>query len=613
MNEDKEFIGKKAKAVPVEEPEIGVETNNATMMKLLDAAEEGNLDTASLESFNSASQSREYVYSFIDSMALDDRVSSVLEVYASDAVETNDDGKIVWCESSDGNLVKTVNFLLDSINVDKHAYEWMYSLIKYGDLYLKMFRQSEVNDKKDTDDEKDRSLRESVSAIVHEPNSHYAHYVEMVPNPGEMFDLTEFGKTVLYIQAPTTVQNTINQDSPVYAYQSYKMKQSDVTVYGAQDFVHASLANENSLRSPEEVSIFQSDEDFQNNSNGKKYVVRKGQSMLYNLFKVWRQLSLIEDSLIVNRATRSSLVRLMQVNVGDMPAEQVKDYLQRIKQIIEQKSAMSVGKGIQEYNNPSPVENIVYVPVHGDQGVITSANIGGDYDPKSLTDLDYFINKYYGSVGIPKQYFGNTDDAAGFNGGSSLAIISSRYGKNVKKYQNIFCQMITDVINLFLIDKGMSNKIGKFTIRMQAPLTQEELDKRENLRNRMGVVNDVMSQISGVVNDETLKLKILKELLSQTLSDTNVVSLLQEHIDKLEESAEKGVLEGEAEDDDEEPIEREERNERPSRSMSDGPASFEGEDTLPEPEDIAEFEGDNSPDSYLPSPSELGVSMVDNI
>lgn len=613
MNEDKEFIGKKAKAVPVEEPEIGVETDNATMLKLLDAAEEGNLDTASLESFNSASQSREYVYSFIDSMALDDRVSSVLEVYASDAVETNDDGKIVWCESSDGNLVKTVNFLLDSINVDKHAYEWMYSLIKYGDLYLKMFRQSEVNDCKDTDDEKDRSLRESVSAIVHEPNSHYAHYVEMVPNPGEMFDLTEFGKTVLYIQAPTTVQNTINQDSPVYAYQSYKMKQSDVTVYGAQDFVHASLANENSLRSPEEVSIFQSDEDFQNDSNGKKYVVKKGQSMLYNLFKVWRQLSLIEDSLIVNRATRSSLVRLMQINVGDMPAEQVKDYLQRIKNIIEQKSAMSIGKGIQEYNNPSPVENIVYVPVHGDQGVITSANIGGDYDPKSLTDLDYFINKYYGSVGIPKQYFGNTDDAAGFNGGSSLAIISSRYGKNVKKYQNIFCQMITDVINLFLIDKGMSNKIGKFTIRMQAPLTQEELDKRENLRNRMGVVNDVMSQISGVVNDETLKLKILKELLSQTLSDTNVVTLLQEHIDKLEESAEKGVLEGEAEDGDEEPVEREERNERPSRSMSDGPASFSDEESLPEPEGIAEFEGDNSPDSYLPSPSELGVSMVDNI
>lgn len=613
MNEDKEFIGKKAKAVPVEEPEIGVETNNSTMMKLLDAAEEGNLDTASLESFNSASQSREYVYSFIDSMALDDRVSSVLEVYASDAVETNDDGKIVWCESSDGNLVKTVNFLLDSINVDKHAYEWMYSLIKYGDLYLKMFRQNEIDEHSKQDDEKDRSLREAVTAVVHEPSSHYAHYVEMVSNPGEMFDLTEFGKTVLYIQAPTTVQNTINQESPVYAYQSYKMKQSDVTVYGAQDFVHASLANENSLRSPEEVSIFQSDEDFQNNSNGKKYVVKKGQSMLYNLFKVWRQLSLIEDSLIVNRATRSSLVRLMQINVGDMPAEQVKDYLQRIKQIIEQKSAISVGNGIQEYNNPSPVENIVYVPVHGEQGVITSSNIGGDYDPKSLTDLDYFINKYYGSVGIPKQYFGNTDDAAGFNGGSSLAIISSRYGKNVKKYQNIFCQMITDVINLFLIDKGMSNKIGKFTIRMQAPLTQEELDKRENLRNRMGVVNDVMSQISGVVNDETLKIKILKELLSQTLSDTNVVTLLQEHIDKLEADAEKGVLEGEAEDGDEEPVESEERNERPGRSMSDGPASFEGEDTLPEPESIAEFEGDNTPDSYLPSPSELGVSMVDNI
>ena len=49
--------------------------------------------------------------------------------------------------------------------------------------------------------------------------------------------------------------------------------------------------------------------------------------------------------------------------------------------------------------------------------------------PKQLTDLDWWNNKFYSSYGIPKQYFGWTDDAAGFNGGSSLTIISLLSGK----------------------------------------------------------------------------------------------------------------------------------------------------------------------------------------
>jgi len=603
------LVGKKARPVPTEKPEIGVDLEGQHMLKLLDAAENGNLDTPALESFNSTAQSREYIYNFIDSMALDDRVSAVLDVYASDCVETNDDGKVVWCESSDPDLAKTVNYILDSVNVDKHAYEWIYSLIKYGDLYLKMYRRSDV----EADDAgSDGRLNEDVNAMVHSAGDHYVHYVEMVPNPGEMFDLTKMGKTVLFVQAPTSIQNMIKDVSPTYRMLTYKIKRSDVNVYGPTDFVHASLADANTMRSPEEVSIFLNEDDYKNDSNSKDYTVKKGQSFLYNLFKVWRQLSLIEDSLIVNRATRSSLVRIMQVEVGNMPAEQVAPYLQRLKANIEQKTAMSLNNGIQEYNNPGPMENTIFVPTHGGQGVISSQDMGGEYDPKQLTDLDYFVNKFYGDVGIPKQFFSFTDDGAGFNGGSSLAIISSRYGKNVKKYQNTFCQLMTDMVNLFLIDKGQGGSIGKFTIKMQPPLTQEEIDRRENMRNRMGVVNDVMSQVGQVVEDDVVKLKVMKTLLSQTLTDNEVVSILDEYIEAKEAEANKA-----SEGDDGEPSEgkgeapKTEINierERPSMATPPTPPSAPAE----EPSEPT-FGNEPEEDSYLPSPDELGVSMLGEI
>ena len=86
---------------------------------------------------------------------------------------------------------------------------------------------------------------------------------------------------------------------------------------------------------------------------------------------------------------------------------------------------------MQEYNNPGPIENNIYFATHGGQGNITIEAVGGDVDVKNLADLDYWNNKFYSAYGVPKQYYGWTDDAAGFNGGTSLAILSSEFAKGV--------------------------------------------------------------------------------------------------------------------------------------------------------------------------------------
>ena len=54
-------------------------------------------------------------------------------------------------------------------------------------------------------------------------------------------------------------------------------------------------------------------------------------SLLYNTFKVWRELSLLENSVLLNRVTKSSIVRIIGVEVGDMPKEMVGPHLQGIK------------------------------------------------------------------------------------------------------------------------------------------------------------------------------------------------------------------------------------------------------------------------------------------
>jgi hypothetical protein len=79
----------------------------------------------------------------------------------------------------------------------------------------------------------------------------------------------------------------------------------------------------------------------------------------------------------------------VQVEVGDMPKTQVKNTLRRVKELMEQKSAVNTGKAMSEYTNPGPVENNIYLATHNGQGAVTIGTVGGDVEVKSLADLDY--------------------------------------------------------------------------------------------------------------------------------------------------------------------------------------------------------------------------------
>ena len=307
-------------------------------------------------------------------------------------------------------------------------------------------------------------------------------------------------------------------------------------------------------------------------------------------------------SALLNRLTKSSVVRVLNVDVGDMPKEQVQVFMKRLKEKIEQKSAINAGSAMAEYNNPGPIENTIYVPTHGGQGQINATSIGGDFDPKSLVDLEYFRDKLFGSLKVPKQFFGFTADGAGFDGGKSLSILSSRYGKTINKIQQILCQLVTDIINLYLIDRNLDTYVNQFTVRMQAPVTQEELDRRTNTDNRIRYINDIMSQLSDI-EDKSVKLNIYKSLLTNVVNDPKVISYLELYIKTLEpkeESEEESQEDNKATDEDidtgfeteaEEPMEEEVKID---------------DDFL----EIINEEDKTEDDSYLLSPADLGLNLL---
>lgn len=616
--------------------EIGLDTDKSLINNIIDAAEIGVLDISSIDALSQSVQNREQSYQLIDSMAKDDVIAAVLDNYAEDVVQTNDKGQTVWIEANDSKILDYTTWLLDSLNIDKHIYQWAYCLVTYGDVYLRLYRTSDIEEdilfktkqKNDVNskqlnenladnlnsndiDKSKQPMNEEAKIRIYANNDKYIPYVQMVDNPGEMFDLQKFGKTYGYIKAPINVMSQNPDDK--YSYLTrYKTKQSDVEIFDATSFVHACIES-TTQRQPETVDIYldsaetNSPDDYTaSDSMTTSYTVKRGQSLLFNSFRIWRELNLLEMSALLNRLTKSSVIRVLNVDVGDMPKEQVQAFMQRLKEKIEQKSAFATNVGMSEYTNPSPIENTIYVPTHGGQGNITPTTIGGDFDPKSLVDIEYFRDKLFGSLKVPKQFFGFTEDGAGFNGGTSLTILSSRYGKTIKNIQNILCQLVTDVVNLFLIDRGLDNYVNKFTVRMQPPVTQEELDRRTNTDNRIRYVGDLMNQLTDV-EDKVIKLKIYKALLASAVNDSEVISYLQSYIEELE--AENDKTASDVTNDDQ-------SDELPDLSDSVEPEESESE----EPLTVENFNSDNTSidlfedgaeeDSYLPSPDELGVDLT---
>ena len=495
---------------------------------------ENTASLSQLENFSSISLNRNQLYEAIDAMCEDARISAAVDIYTSVACEPNERGEIIWAESEDPRVNTYINHLLDSFNVNKFAYQWMCSLVKYGDLYLRLFFESEddvANRKQDR-----ATLNEDLILKLFKNSDHYIEYTEMHKNPAEIFELQRRGKTVGYIRTHLPDSAMLNSDDYLYSksfLNRYKFSTDDVDIYPADSFVHACLVDPN-IKYSEEVVLGDGTEG----SATVTYNVRRGRSLLYDAYKIWKTLNLLEQAILLNRITKSSIVKVVGVDTQDMDKTKVRPYLQQLRQAIEAKVAIDVNNNMTESGNFSPVENLVFLPIHEGKNAISVTEIGtGEVNPQ-LDDVDYFRKKLFSALGIPGAYLGEDDGESGFDSGTNLTLKSAQFAKKIKRLQSALVQAITDAINLILVDKGMFSSINEFTIKMQPPTTQEEKDRKENLSSTIAVIDSQMTLLANNgIEDPITKLEILKILLSDAGVNSDVINKIQDEIDKLTEGA----------------------------------------------------------------------------
>ena len=485
---------------------------NVQDTNLLFSSNNDLINTKDINTIRLLKANRGEKYNSFDLMCQDSRVASILDMYADDCTQYNQSSNVIWAESPNLDCANFMNRLINKLELNKYARDHIYQLCKYGNVYLELFYDREYIDR-DGD----------TGTYMRDYGSRLEEHVELVRNPAQMFDLVKKGKTEFYVKVHTNEQQFTG--AQMKQIRSYTKLESDI-VYPGDKFIHICI-NSGNNRFPDTFTLCDDD-----SGSELEYDVKDGDSVLANIFKTWSELNLLEDSVLMNRLSKSAIVRLIQVEVGNTDDNKVRQLLVDLRDRISRSRYFDKNTG--EYKNqvnPGPLENIVYHATHNGNGVITSQTIGGDVDVKALADVDYFLAKFAQGFPVPLAYVKmENDDGGGLSAGTSLTKFDARYGKTLKRYQNAYINGITDLLKLFAYKRGMLEYMDDFVIKMVSPSAIEDNERDEKLIAHAGLIRDVMNVFDDQSESYSPKVKkqILNYLVQTMLQDEGLTSILQE-------------------------------------------------------------------------------------
>jgi len=213
-----------------------------------------------------------------------------------------------------------------------------------------------------------------------------------------------------------------------------------------------------------------------------------GQSILENIFKVYKQKELLEDAVLIYRVQRAPERRMFKIDVGNMPSHLAMAFVERIKNEIHQRRIPSVHGGsaiVDATYNPLSMNEDYFFPVTADGRGSSVEVLPGGQNLGEIDDLKYFNNRLARGLRVPSSYLptGPDDNTTPLSDGrvGTAMIQEFRFNQYCERLQKYLSHKLDEEFKLFLRWRGFNIDSGLFTLEFNPPQNfaayrQSELD-----------------------------------------------------------------------------------------------------------------------------------------
>src|SRR6056300_942589 len=252
-----------------------------------------------------------------------------------------------------------------------------------------------------------------------------------------------------------------------------------------------------------------------------------GKSMIENGRRLWKQLSLMEDAMLIHRIMRAPEKRVFKIDIGNIPPTEVDNYMQRI--INKMKKVPFIDKNSGDYNLKYNMQNLTedfYLPVRGGDSGTSIDNLAG-LEYATIEDIDYLKNKMFAALKIPRAYLGYEENV---NGKATLAAEDVRFARTIERIQRTLISELSKIAIVRLYSQGIQDfEMTNFQLQLVNPSTIYEQEKVNLWSEKIRLAQDIQSL--NMLSKDWVYQNIFK--LSEGESDEQRVMMLDDLKDRF--------------------------------------------------------------------------------
>jgi hypothetical protein len=211
-----------------------------------------------------------------------------------------------------------------------------------------------------------------------------------------------------------------------------------------------------------------------------------GSSVLESARRIWRQLILMEDAMLVYRIVRAPERRVFYIDVGNIPPEEIANYMEQAQTSLKRNKVVDRANGKMDLRyNPLAVDEDYFIPVRGGETGTKIDSLAGGSNAAAIEDVQYIQKKLFAALKIPKAYLGYDEE---IGAKATLAQEDIRFSRTIARIQKVIISELNKMAMIHLYSHGYEGEdLLDFTLKLSNPSTIAQQQKLELISSRFDI------------------------------------------------------------------------------------------------------------------------------